>query len=68
LVDSGASTEHEILHSIELLTRRAGKATTQAIASDIFLSAVQTWRYLKRLEDEGQVQRIGERGGWKRAA
>jgi len=68
LIDSSASTEHEILHTIDHLTRKMGKATTQAIASDIFLSASQTWRYLKHLEDEGQVRRIGERGGWKRAA
>jgi uncharacterized membrane protein len=67
-VDSGASTEHEILHSIDHLTRKMGKATTQAIASGIYLSSSQTWRYLKRLEQEGQIQRIGERGGWNRAA
>jgi Mn-dependent DtxR family transcriptional regulator len=68
MIDSGASAEHQILHSIVFLTRQTGKATTQAIASDIFLSPSQTWRYLRRLEAEGQVQRIGERGGWKRAA
>ena len=68
MIDSQASTEHQIIHSIEFLTRQMGKATTQSIASDIFLSSSQTWRYLRRLEDEGQVRRIGARGGWKRAA
>lgn len=68
MIDSADSTEHQILHSIEFLTRRAGKATTLSIAGDIFLSSSQTWRYLRRLEDDGQVRRIGARGGWKRAA
>ena len=68
VIDFQAATEKQILRAIEGITRRAGKATTIAIATEIHLSESQIRRYLNRMEESGHVQRIGERGGWKRAA
>ena len=68
IIDFQTGTENQILGAIERISRRAGKATTIAIATEIHLSESQIRRYLKRLEDSGRVQRIGERGGWQKAA
>jgi len=68
LLDFQAATENQILRAIDSISRRAGKATTIAIATEMHLSESQIRRYLNRLELSGRVQRIGERGGWQRAA
>lgn len=58
--------EAQILMVIASLERNNGKATTKAVATQIHLSQVQTWRYLKQMESQGSLRRVGKRGGWLR--
>ena len=67
VIDFQKATEAHILRAIDSISRRAGKATTVAIATEMHLSESQIRRYLTRMEASGRVQRIGERGGWQRA-
>lgn len=59
------STEQLIIDIIGNLMRDEGRATTLDIADAVALSRSQTSRYIKRLEDFGYVQRVGQRGGWR---
>lgn len=58
----------QILHTVVQLERTYGRAHTSSVAAHVSLSEVQTWRYLKDMEADGRIQRIGQRGGWRRAA
>lgn len=39
-------------------------ARTTAIAQRVYLSAGHMRRYLRKMEAEGAVRRVGQRGGW----
>jgi hypothetical protein len=60
--------ERQVCHAVGDIARHSGKASTQAVALAVSLSASQTGRYLKRLEETGRVQRIGTKKGWRLAA
>lgn len=52
----------------EVVRHTGGPASTLAVASRVYLSDRQARRYLVRLEQSRQVQRVGQRGGWLLAA
>lgn len=60
--------EAQLLHVIAQMERNYGKANTTALATELYMSRAQVWRYLCQLEEEGRVKRVGERGGWRRVA
>lgn len=60
--------ETQILKAVEILERNSGKASTRGIAGRVYLSDSQTFRYLAKLEQRGEVLRVGTKGGWRKAA
>ena len=61
-------TQIRILEALCQMQEVHGKANTNDIAASVALSYSQTLRYLKDLAEEGHVERIGQRAGWRRAA
>lgn len=60
--------ERQILRAIEKMERNSGKATTNGIATQLYLSHSQTFRHLAQLESRGEIVRIGTKSGWRKAA
>lgn len=60
--------EAEILHILHRLEHSRDKSSTKAVSVRLHLSMEQTRRYLRQMEVEGEIRRIGRRGGWRRLA
>lgn len=48
----------------EVLKRNRKVMSTIQIATRVYLSVDQTLRYLKRLEAQGLIERVGNKRGW----
>lgn len=60
--------ERQIIDAVAELNRHSPSATAEAIAFEVSLHPATVRRHLNEIEKTGQIKRIGQRGGWKRAA
>lgn len=63
-----ASADYQLLKAVKKLARHSGAASSKAIALEVWLSPSQVNRRMGKLARQGQVMRVGTRGGWRVAA
>lgn len=60
--------EQQIFQAVRSGERHSGRASTKSVAVQVYLSDDQTYRYLRKMEQEGKIRRIGKKGGWRTVA